>query len=202
MPREKYKPSDKPSENLSGVDALHNPIYNDDGTLVKPPGPLKSEKRELYCQMRVQGNTKTDSYLAAGYKPKDRHRAGMDGHKLETNSDIIARIHEIKHHNGAHDESADARDNPAITHDFVNTQMKLLLVQAKQADQLKLAKEIIIKMGEQIGMYQENRPDDSKALTPPNPAGNTYNISELNQIVKTDIDGSRESNKPARIIDV
>ncbi len=197
----------KPSELLDGVDEMHDPRYKLDskGDLkrVKPDGPLKAEKRELFCLMQMQGHSKAESYYKAGYKPKNKQRAAMDADQLFHCADVQARLYELKMHNGAHDEAAEARDDATISQEFVVTQMKLLLIAAKNDNSLKLARDIIKDMGKEIGMFQEANPNDPniKALTAPHNSGNQINLSALVAIVDNDANGDRDSNQPATIID-
>lgn len=207
MPRKKEEDK-KPSELLGGVDAMHDPRYktNSKGELkrVKPDGPLKAEKRELFCQMQLQGHSKAESYIKAGYKPKDKKRASIDADQLFHCADVQARLYELRMHNGAHDEAAAARDDATISQEFVVTQMKLLLVAAKNDNSLKLAREIIKDMGKEIGMFQEtNNPNDPniKTLNSPNHPGQPINISALVAVVDDAAAGNRDSTKSTTTID-
>ena len=52
---------------------------------------LKHPRHEAYCQYRVQGKSRNESYRLAGYKPNRQHAA-----RLATKGDIKARCKELQ----------------------------------------------------------------------------------------------------------
>lgn len=182
---------------------IGDPRYKKDGTLVNPEGALRTVQRESYCRYRHQGFSKVDAYMKAGYKPRDKKRAIIDSYNLEAKDDITARIYELNMTNDVHDAPQEARDNPTITPDYINSQMKLLLIQAKNEGQLKLARDLIKDMAGTLGMYNENKADAKlTALAPPHIGLTTINIQELAEKLEEPVGGGGAKPSEADIIDV
>lgn len=190
-------------EHPSTIDPAHDPRFDEDGSLVKPKGPLKNTKREAYCRYRVEGWDSVKAYYEAGYKPGSKVQASKDAARMEGRPDIKARIFELKVGREDYvDDAQEAREDSTINSSYINTQMKLLLIQAKHENSLKLAKDIIEMMGKTIGMFDEKDPThvpESKALANSANTGGAVNIKELTQVFNNNSggNGSVDKVKPA-----
>lgn len=185
---------------------IDDPRYYVTGALVKEPGPLRTPKREAFCVMYAAGTNQTEAYLRA-YKCKKTYKriqAGKNGYNLLRLSDIKARIFELRLSNV--DSRRQRPVDGHITQDFVYGKLQELVVDAQQDLQLKLARDIVILLGKEIGMFSEDgKKDETKALaipgSPNNTGGNTFNVQKLNILLDDNQDGPRNGDGAVTVID-
>lgn len=186
------------------VDTLHDPRYDKKGNPVKPEGPLRTENRENYCRRRAEGLGPTQAYMKV-YGTKDKTQASKSAHIQEKKDDIQARIYELSMGKRAFiDDAAAARNDAVIDLKYINIQMKLLLVKSKNDGNLKLAKDMIVLMGESIGMFGKEYPKDGPKLKAlPNPDNRTPedNLTKIADALEGFADGNRDSDKDSDIIE-